>query len=181
MDIGRRIGGPGLQKSIIIPDTGYEHTALPDPSGDALHRRFQVFRGEHMRQGIVHADDDVKGLGEDLLQCPEIRLGKPDRQFLPRCPGPGLVQSAFAEVGGCNIVAQSRKADGLSAYAAGAVQQLCRPVKAAAQKQPLQQRRLLPDRGMPVQKQLIILGRKIIVKSLCDIHRKLPSCRYFTG
>ena len=65
----------------------------------------------------------------------------------------------------------------LRADAAGAVEELRRCVKALLPEEPVQNNSLLMGRCLPIQKQLIILGRQTVIKGLRDIHR-LSLLRY---
>ena len=61
MDIGRGIGRFGREQGVVIADAGDEDAARCDAAQDALHSRVQIRSGEHMRQGVIHSDDDVEG------------------------------------------------------------------------------------------------------------------------
>ena len=101
-------------------------------------------------------DDNIKGFRESIGQGAEVGSFKPNRYLLCGRSFFGFCQFAGADVRTGDVVSKGRKADGLRADAAGAVQYFGGRIKACIPEQFVQQDGLLSGGSMPVQKQLII-------------------------
>ena len=126
--------------------------------------------GEHMGQGIVHADNNVELLGKSVGQGAEVCVLKMYVYIVLRGALSRFLQFDIAYVRCSHLVAQRSNTDGLSAYSAGAIKNSGIAVEAAFGEKLVENQRLLMCSCLPIEKQLIIVSGKIIVKSLRDIH-----------
>ena len=71
---GCRAENRGLidEQGVVVADTGDEETARDDPIRDAQDRGFQRVFCQHMWEGIIHSDDDVKLLRKNFRQGTEV-------------------------------------------------------------------------------------------------------------
>ena len=124
-----------------------------------------------MGQGVIHGNHNIKAFQKGLRQGTEIGVFKPDLYIVLRRALFCLGKLAVTDVRRGDSISQRRKADGLGADAAGTIQHAGRGVKSRLSKEAVQNDRLLLCGGLPVGKELIVLGGQRIVKSLCDVHR----------
>ena len=122
MNIGRRIGRLCKQKAVIIPDAGDEQAAGTEAGNHAADRRGEVLGRQHMRQGVVHGDHDVKLFGKAGFQTAKIGPLKAETHAVLPGTLPGLEELGLADVRAGHVIAEGGQADGLGADAAGTVE-----------------------------------------------------------
>ena len=159
-----------MEKGIVVADTGNKDAALLQLSHDAAHGLFQGFSRQHMGQSVIHADDDGELLSESLRQLAKVGAGKIDGDTVALCAHFCLGEFTFTDVRGSDGIAHRGKADGLRTDAAGAIEDGCSGVKSLCAEQRIENHRLLLRSGLPIKKQLVVLGGQTVVKSLGNVH-----------
>ena len=171
MNIGRRIGRLCKQKAVIIPDAGDEQAAGTEAGNHAADRRGEVLGRQHMRQGVVHGDHDVKLFGKAGLQAAEIGPLKTERHAVLPGTLSGLEELGLADVRAGHVIAEGGQADGLGTDAAGTVEDPRGAVKAVLPKKAVQNGGLLAGTRLPVGKEAVILPCQAVIKALYNVHQ----------